>query len=96
MDQWMTEDDEVSGKQITEHLAQLGMYAAPSSVSHLRISLGWTVHYYQLIRDVNKTKRLHWGQDHQSNFLHDIIWNDKSSIQLQTHKRFVVETRMRR
>ena len=91
VDRWMTDDDELTGKQIAGRLAQVGVNSTPRSVLRLRKSLGWTVHgahYCQLIRDANKTKRFQWAQAHQSDAFHDVIWTDESSIQLETHKRF--------
>ena len=56
-----------------------------------RTSLGWTFRgsaYCQLIREQNKGKRLEWCQRYKEDEFVDVIWMDKSTIQLENHRRF--------
>ena len=62
----------------------------------LRTALGCTFRgsaYCQLIRDANKTKRLHWAQQHLHDSFEDVIWSDKFTVQMESHRRFVCRKR---
>ena len=53
--------------------------------------LGWIYHgsaYCQLIRSVNKEKRVEWVRNHLDDTFDDVIWTDETSVQLETHRRF--------
>ncbi len=53
--------------------------------------LGWTYRgsaYCQRIRPINAQKRLVFEQAYLRDSFADIIWSDKSTIQLETHKRY--------
>ena len=46
--------------------------------------------YCQMIREVNKEKRLRWAQtylDETSDGFLDIVWTDESTVQLESHHR---------
>ena len=65
-----------------------------STIFRSRRLLGWTFcgsSYCQLIRDVNKVKRLEWARQYtaaaEAGF-NDVIYSDKTSIQLETHRCF--------
>ena len=53
--------------------------------------LGWIYResaYCQLIRTVNKIKRLEWARNYLHDNFEDVIWTDETTVQLQTHRRF--------
>ena len=55
-----------------------------------REQLGWTFRgsaYCQLIRNVNKEKRLLWALQHQNDRFENVIFSDEASIQLETHRK---------
>ena len=58
-----------------------------STVRHARRDLGWVSSvpwYCQLIREVNKEKRLEWFQDFSPNDeFKNVIWTDEYSVQLE-------------
>ncbi len=54
--------------------------------------MGWTFHgtqYCQLIRTVNKEKRLLWATRclEEGDRFDDVIWSDETSVQLEFHRR---------
>ena len=52
--------------------------------------LGWTYQipgYCQLIRHVNKTKRLNWAKENITENFEDVIWSDETSVWLERHKK---------
>ena len=54
-------------------------------------SLGWTFcgsAYYQMIQETNKAKRLQWAIDNQGLDFDDVVWTDKCTVQLESHRRF--------
>ena len=54
-------------------------------------NLGWTYHssaYCQLIRAVNKEKRLRWCLSNFFTDLSNIVWTALTTIQLENHRRF--------
>ena len=62
-----------------------------STVCHARRDLGWVLSvpwYCQLIREVNKEKRLKWCQDLCPNDdFENVIWTDECSVHLERHSR---------
>ena len=53
-----------------------------------RSELGWTYRgsaYCQLIRQVNKDKRLQWARTYNFD---NVVWTDETTVQLETHKRY--------
>ena len=53
--------------------------------------LGWTFcgsAYCQLIREVNKEKRLTWCQENLNADFSDVIWTDETTVLLENHRRF--------
>ena len=61
------------------------------SVLRCRTSLGWTFRgsaYCQLIREVNKTKRLEWAKLYKDDDFENVIFTDESTVQLESHRRF--------
>ena len=54
--------------------------------------VGWvsiTPHYCQLIRDVNKVKRLQWCRQYadQVDKFENVIWSDECSVQIDTSRK---------
>ena len=95
----MSEDDETTAYQLHKILKDQGFIISITTVLCCRDSLGWTFKgsaYCQLIRVVNKQKRLEWARKYLNEAedgFEDVIWSDESSIQLETHKRFCYRKR---
>ena len=52
------------------------------------MSSGWTFRgsaYCQLIRDVNKEKRLEWALQYKND---KVIYTDECTVQMESHRRF--------
>ena len=94
VDEQMNKDDETTAYQLHKLLLERGMRVSISSVLRYRRALGWTYRgsaYCQLIREINKQKRLAWAKQYLNEAedgFDDVIWSDESSIQCDTHKRF--------
>ena len=61
------------------------------TILRCQTSLGCTFRgssYCQLIRNVNKDKRLEWAKESIGKDFSDVVWTDECSIQLSTHRRF--------
>lgn len=87
----MRTDDETTATQLQHHLASHGVYVSLTTIVRNRIQLGWTYRgsaYCQLIRRVNKDKRLDFARKYLHDSFEDVIWSDETSVQLETHKRF--------
>ena len=87
----MQRDDETTAIQLHELLVSRGYKISIRTVLRCRSSLGWTFRgsaYCQLIRDVNKQKRLAWAFVHQNDTFDDVIWSDECTVQMETHRRF--------
>lgn len=95
VEEQMQKDDETTAVQLQKILVEKGEPLSLKTISKSREKLGWTFRgsaYCQIIRDVNKTKRLQWARDHlpeySNNHFENVLWTDESSIQLESHKRF--------
>ena len=70
-----------------------GIDISLSTILRCRTTLGWIYRgsaYCQLIRQVNKEKRLEWVReylDECDDGFDNVIWTDESSIQCEAHKR---------
>lgn len=87
----MQEDDETTATQLQAKLADRGIYVSLATILRNRRILGWIYRgsaYCQLIRTVNKQKRLEWARENQTDTFDDVIWSDETSVQLDTHRRF--------
>jgi len=87
----MQEDDETTAYQLHALLLSRGCSISRRTVLRCRVQLGWTFRgsaYCQLIREVNKDKRLQWAQQYISDSFDNVIWTDECSVQLETHKCF--------
>ena len=87
----MREDDETTTTQLQSRLAVYGVYVSLATILRGRQKLGWIYRgsaYCQLIRTVNKQKRLEWATMYLHDNFEDVIWSDETTIQLETHRRF--------
>ena len=91
----MQADDETTAHQLHRCLTEEHGYSSCERTAlRCRTGLGWTHRgsaYCQLIRTVNKEKRLAWARQFQheaaAGFL-DVIWTDECTVQMETHRRF--------
>ena len=86
----MRRDDETTASQLHVLLTSLGYRLNLRTILRCRTSLGWTFRgsaYCQLIREVNKQKRLEFARTHRSDNFDDVIFTDECSIQLESHRR---------
>ena len=88
--------------QLHAMLREHGYNISLWTVLRCRTSLGWTFRgskYCQLIREVNKAKRLEWAWLYitesfdPTQVFSDVIWTDKFSVQLESHRRFCCSKR---
>lgn len=87
----MQEDDETTAVQLFQLLKEKGHVVSLRTILRCRNVLGWTFRgssYCQLIRHVNKIKRLEWAKTHVNDKFEDVVWTDESTVQLETHRRF--------
>lgn len=87
----MQEDDETTATQLQSRLAAHHVYVSLATILRSRQQLGWVYRgsaYCQLIRTVNKQKRLDWARANIHDDFDNVIWSDESSIQLDTHRRY--------
>ena len=87
----MQDDDETTAKEIQIKLRGLDIYMSKRTILTGRKRLGWTSRgtaYCQLIRDINKQKRLEWALSHRTDDFHDVIWSEETTVQLESHRRF--------
>ena len=95
----MQVDDETTAHQLHALLLRKCYNTSISTVLRCRSSLGWTFRgsaYCQLIREVNKDKRLAWAKKNIGGMFLDVIYTDETSIQLETHRRFCCRKRGQR
>ena len=95
----MRNDDETTAVQLHAILVDKQHILSLSSILRCRKSLGWTFKgsaYCQMLREVNKTKRLEWATQYvheaQTGFL-NVVFTDETSVQLESHRRFCCSTR---
>ncbi len=84
----MRADDETTAMQLHEYLTRFGISLNIRTVLRSREQLGWTFRgsaYCQLIRDVNKQKRLQWALENCNDRFENVVFTDESSIQIETH-----------
>lgn len=94
VEQQMMLDDETTAIQLHRILAASGHTISLRTILHSRTKLGWTFRgsaYCQLIREVNKAKRLEWARNNltaaQNDQFKDVVWTDECSIQMESHRR---------
>ena len=86
----MRADDETTAVQLHTMLVKKGFDVSLRTVLRSRIQLGWTFRgsaYCQLIRDVNKEKRLVFAENYLEDAMNDkftdVVWTDECSVQLE-------------
>ena len=90
----MARDDETTVKELHIVLAAEDIFVSHGTVLRCRKKLGWTfrgIAYCQMIRAVNKTKRLEWARTYASEAdtgFQDVIFTDETSVQLESHRPF--------
>ena len=92
----MQGDDETTAHQLHQKLLTKGYNLSLRTILRCRKALGWNYRgsaYCQMIRDVNKEKRLQWAKENEHNDFQDVIWTDESTIQMETHRRFCCRKR---
>ena len=85
----MGKDNETTGKELTGILEAEGIKASMSSVLCWRKDLGWSskgTSYCQMIRDVNKEKRLKWAQKNKAMTFENVVYTDETTVQIETHR----------
>ena len=83
IESFMKSNDEATNKEIKEHLETLGLNVSIATIIRAKKMLGWTYQipgYCQLIRHVNKTKRLNWAKENITENFEDAIWSDETSV----------------
>ena len=86
----MNKDDETTGMELKNLLGKSGIQVATSTVLKWRNDIGWTskgTRYCQMIRDVNKQKRLEWAKLNKDMSFEDLIYTDETTVQIETHRR---------
>ena len=86
----MNKDDETTGCELQKLLSKHGITVCASTALRWRQQLGWTsksTSYCQMIREVNKEKRLAWAIKNKDMFLEDVIYTDETTVQIETHRR---------
>ena len=92
----MRADDETTAVQLHKLLSDKGYAISLRTVLRCRVSLGWTFRgssYCQLIRGVNKEKRLLFAQQNLGKNFNNVIFTDECSIQAESHRRFCCQKR---
>ena len=87
----MRRNDETTASQLHVLLTALSYQLSLRTVLRCRSLLGWTFRgsaYCQIIREVNKIKRLEWCQHYKDDDFADVVFSDECSIQLESHRRF--------
>ena len=85
-------DDEITTTELMHKLCEMEYRASRATIGRARILLGWTAkatRYCQLIREVNKQKRLDFCQQlvQSGDTFNNVIFTDESMVQLAPSKR---------
>ena len=89
-EQQMRLDDETTAIQLFFLLRDNNVTISLATILRARTALGWTFRgsaYYQLIRDVNKQKRLEWAQANLGDSFEDVIRTNEYTVQMESHRR---------
>ena len=92
----MRRDDETTASQLHVLLTGLGYTLNLRTILLCRTSLGWTFRgsgYCQLIRDVNKQKRLDFARGHRSDNFINVVFTDECSVQLESQMALLSQAR---
>lgn len=96
VEEQMRADDETTAVQLHKLLNDKGYTISLRTVLRCRVSLGWTFRgssYCQLIRGVNKEKRLTFARQILGENFNNVIFTDECSIQAESHRRFCCRKR---
>ena len=88
VEEQMQLNDETTAHQLHQLLVSKGFTISLGAVLRCRTSLGWAFQglaYCQLIREVNKAKRLQWAIENQDISIDDVVWTDECTV---SHRRF--------
>ena len=100
IEQEMRNNDETTAKELQSKLESEGHRLSQPSILRWRRELGWTyggTKYCQMIRAVNKVKRLDWAKNNENNLSFDnVVFTDETSVQIETHRRFCCYKRGRK
>ena len=91
VEEQMQKDDETTAHQLHQLLLTKGYGISLRTVLRCRTSLGWTFRgsaYCQMLREVNKAKRLQWALENEGLDFDDVVWTDECTVQLESHRRF--------
>ena len=89
VEEQMQKDNETTALQLHHHLEKNSVSISLPTVLRSRQKLGWTfrgTHYCQMIREVNKSKRLEWAREYLHDDFSDVMWTDETTVQLESHK----------
>ena len=90
VEEQMQKDDETTAHQLHHLLVSKGYNISLRTILRCRTALGWTFRgsaYCQMIREVNKTKRLQWALENEGLEFDDVVWTDECTVQLESHRR---------
>ena len=90
IEEQMQKNDETTGLELQRLLKEEGTEVSVPTVRRWRKDLGWTskgTSYCQMIREVNKQKRLPWAIQNKDMTFEDLIYTDETSVQIETHRR---------
>ena len=100
MNQKLTDDDELTSTKLRELLLEHWpeLTVSLDTVKHYWIAQGWVCthpHYCQLIRHINKRKRVVWCKEAQrsKDDFSDVIFSDECTVQLKQHGRLCFRKR---
>ena len=89
----MQENDEFTSRELKEKLAnECDIQISESTIRRIRRKLGWKVEnarYCQLVRDVNKIKRLAFCLKAftEKDMFQNVIFTDETSVQMEQYAR---------
>ena len=93
IEEQMNKDDETTGCELQKLLSKHGITVCASTALRWRQQLGWTskgTSYCQMIREVNKEKRLAWAIKNKGMFLEDVIYTDETTVQIESCELFTL------
>ena len=85
-------NDEATEYELQKLLPQNDITVCASIALRWRQQLGWTskgTSYCQMIREVNKEKRLAWAIKNKDMFWEDVIYTDETTVQIENHWRIL-------
>ena len=87
----MQKDDDTTVEQLQKLLQSQGHTLSKMTILCCGQQLGWNTRgaaYCQMIRKANKAKRLNWAKENIDRNFNNVIWTDKTSVQMERHRRF--------